>query len=118
MRIIVLLATALATAHAFANDVDPFGFEQEHQRASTLSRAEVLARLRSPDAATIDIDDQGRIVAAPSTRSRAEVAAEARAYAQQDHRFGEVGPYAPATVDLVPDHLAAIRNSAGLDATH
>ena len=27
-------------------------------------------------------------------------------------------PYAPATVDLVPDHLAAIRNSAGLDATH
>jgi hypothetical protein len=117
MRSIVLLAAALATAHAFANDVDPFGFEQEHHRASALTRAEVQARIRSPDAVTIKIDDQGRIVTAPSTRSRAEVAAEARAYARQDHRFGEIGPQVQATVDQVPDHLAGTRNTARLDVT-
>jgi hypothetical protein len=118
MRSIVLLAAALVTAHAFANDVDPFGFEHDHRRASALTRAEVQARIRSPEAVTIEIDDQGRVVTAPSTRSRAEVAAEARAYAQQDHRFGEVGPYAQATVDVVPDHLAGTRNSARPDVTH
>jgi hypothetical protein len=67
---------------------------------------------------TIEIDDQGRVVTAPSTRSRAEVAAEARAYAQQDHRFGEVGPQRQATVDQVPDDLAGTRDTARLEVTH
>ncbi len=118
MRSIVFLAAALATAHALANDVDPFGFEQEHRRASTLTRAQVQARISTPDALTIRIDDQGRVVTAPSTRSRAEVAAEARAYARRDHRFGDIGPDVQATAGHVSDRLAGTRDTEALDATH
>ena len=75
MRKFVLLASLLATTSVFANDVDPFGFEKEHF-SNTMSRADVMDRWAQPLVLGNKFDDVGRVVSPPSTKTRAEVAAE------------------------------------------
>ncbi|HUL65348.1 MAG TPA: hypothetical protein VLW55_12095 [Burkholderiaceae bacterium] len=75
MRKFVLLAALFATTSVFANDVDPFGFEKEHF-SGTMSRADVIDRWQQPLVLGNKFDDVGRVVSPPSTKTRAEVAAE------------------------------------------
>ena len=74
MKQLVPLAALLVSAAAFANDVDPFNFEKEHF-SSSMTREEATAR---PQAAAVsyDIDNDGRVITAPSTKTRAQVVAE------------------------------------------
>lgn len=75
MKQVVLLATLLVSASAFANDVDPFNFERQHFATSSMTRAEMRAQASAP-AGGIDIDNDGRVVTPPSLKTRAQVAAE------------------------------------------
>ena len=75
MKKFVLLASLLATTSVFANDIDPFGFEKEHF-SGTMSRSEALDRWQQPLVLGNKFDDVGRVVSPPSTKTRAEVAAE------------------------------------------
>jgi hypothetical protein len=75
MRKFVLLAALLATTSVFANDVDPFGFEKEHYSGS-MSRGDVMDRWQQPLILGNKFDDVGRVVSPPSTKTRAQVAAE------------------------------------------
>jgi hypothetical protein len=88
MKSIVFAAAVLVSGVALANDVDPNGFEKEHFQSSA-SRAEVIAELKAAQAkGLLPQGELGvKVVEQASTRSRAEVAAEARASA---HRYGEV----------------------------
>jgi hypothetical protein len=96
MKLSVLLASLLLSAGAFAHDVDPYGFEKEHF-TSAVSRSEAIDRAKAKTQTSIRIDDQGRAITAPSTKSRAQVDAEMREAARLGlMRYGEVGP-APAT---------------------
>lgn len=73
-----LLIALLAAAPAFANDIDPFGFEKEHF-VSSYSRAEVTADLeRAQRAGELPVAGEVgvRFVDAPSHKTRAQVAAE------------------------------------------
>lgn len=106
MRNLIFLAAALAATPALANDVDPFGFEREHRTAGTLTRAEVQALVRTPAPLSLAIDDQGRVVTTPSTRPRAEVAEDARAYVREGHRFGELGAGSLAAEGTAPLRMA------------
>lgn len=92
MNKLVLLASLLASTTVFAHDVDPNGFEKEHFTGS-MSRAEAIAQSKKPFVTSIRIDDQGRAITAPSTRSRAQVAAETREAARLGlMRYGEQSP--------------------------
>jgi hypothetical protein len=89
---LVLLASLLVSTSVFANDVDPNGFEKEHFNG-TMTRAEAIAQAKTARGPSIRIDDQGRAITAPSTKSRAQVAAEAREAARLGlMKYGEVGP--------------------------
>src|SRR5262245_34672713 len=77
--VVALAALAFGTV-ARANDVDPFGFEKEHF-VSSKARAEVAGDLRAARAAgelPVFGEIGVRLADAPSTRSRAQVAAETR----------------------------------------
>ena len=78
-RTVVLATLLIATSAALANDVDPFGFEEEHFQFSK-SRAEVVAELKAAQAADqMPVGELGvKPVETKSTRTRAEVAAETR----------------------------------------
>jgi hypothetical protein len=91
-----LLIALLAAAPAFANDVDPYGFEKEHFSA-TGSRAQVVRDLEQariagqlPVAGEIGV----RFIDAPSSKTREQVVAEtreARRLGLLENR-GELGP--------------------------
>ncbi len=88
MKTLVLLATLAVSGVAFANDVDPNGFEKQHFTASA-SRATVVAELKAAQAAgQMPVGELGvRVQPQASVKSRADVAAEART---STHRYGEV----------------------------
>ncbi len=88
-----LSALVVVSAPAFANDVDPFGFEKQAQSPSTMTRADVNAAMKQKAVITMKIDDQGRLITMPSVKSRAQVAAEAAAASRLGlNRFGEMEP--------------------------
>jgi GTP-dependent phosphoenolpyruvate carboxykinase len=96
MKQYILVASLLVSASAFAHDVDPNGFEKQHF-TSSVSRTEVIDRAKAKTQTSIRIDDQGRAITTPSTKSRAEVNAEMREAARFGlMRNGEVGAV-PAT---------------------
>jgi hypothetical protein len=73
-----LLIALLAAAPAFANDVDPFGFEKEHF-TGTHTRAEVAADLkRAQQAGEMPVAGEigVKFLDAPSRKTRAQVVAE------------------------------------------
>jgi len=78
MKQFVLIASMLVSASVFANDIDPMGFEQEHF-SSTMSRDEAAVRSNTPLTLGNKFDDVGRVASPPSTKTRAEVAAETQA---------------------------------------
>jgi hypothetical protein len=89
MKSIVLIASLLAASVAFANDVDPNGFEKQHAIASA-TRADVKADLKAAQQqALLPIGELGvKSIDMPSIKSRAEVAAEA---SKGSHSYGELG---------------------------
>jgi hypothetical protein len=95
-RTVVLAALLLVAASAFANDVDPFGFEKEHFQSSK-SRGEVKAELEDAQAIG-QLPVFGEIGVKPveiaSTKSRAQVVAETREAARLGllGGYGELGP--------------------------
>ena len=84
-----IAATLLVSATAQANDVDPNGFEKQHF-ISSATRAEVKADLKvAQQQGQLPVGELGvKVVDAPSTRTRAQVAAEARTSV---HSYGELG---------------------------
>ena len=86
---IVIAATLLVSSTAFANDVDPNGFEKQHF-ISSATRAEVKADLKvAQQQGQLPVGELGvKVVDAPSTKTRAQVAAEARTSV---HSYGELG---------------------------
>jgi hypothetical protein len=86
MKRLVLLASLLASTAVFANDIDPMGFEKEHF-SSTMSRDDAMAKSQAPLVLGNKFDDVGRVVSPPSTKTRAQVAAETL----QASRFGLMG---------------------------
>lgn len=88
MKTLILALSLAFSGAAFANDVDPNGFEKQHF-ASSASRAEVVADLKAAQAqGQLPQGELGvKVQTFASTKSRAEVAAEAR---NVSHRYGEV----------------------------
>ena len=88
MKTLVIAAALAFSGAAFANDVDPNGFEKQHFVTSA-SRAAVVADLKQAQAQGLLPTGELGVKVAPqgSTKSRAEVAAEAR---NTTHRYGEV----------------------------
>lgn len=80
MKSIAFVLAVVSSGVAFANDVDPFGFEKEHF-VSSKSRAEVKAD-RKVAQAKGELPRFGELgvqfADAPSIKSRAQVAAETR----------------------------------------
>ena len=87
--IYIAIAASLLASTAYANDVDPNGFEKQHFVTSA-SRADVVADLKAAQKqGLISVGELGaKVVAEPSSKSRDQVAAEARA---AKHVYGEVG---------------------------
>jgi len=116
MRQFVLLASLLVSTSVFANDVDPAGFEKEHFNAS-MTRADAIAQAKRALAPSIKIDDQGRAITAPSTKPRAQVAAETREAARLGLlKYGELGP-AQATAEQEQQITVAGLRAIGHSAT-
>lgn len=93
MQRLILAALMVAAAPAFANDVDPFGFEKEAKSPGVLMRADVTTAMKQKQVVTMRIDDQGRLITTPSVMSRAQVAAEAAAASRLGlNRYGEMQP--------------------------
>jgi hypothetical protein len=94
-RIAVLATLLIATSAAFANDVDPMGFEKEHFQFSK-SRAEVVADLRAAQAAgQMPVGELGvKPTEFKSAKTRAEVASETREAGKRGllGGYGELGP--------------------------
>lgn len=89
MKNLVIIASLLVSSVAFANDVDPNGFEKQHF-ISSATRAEVKADLKlAQQQGLLPVGELGvKVIAPQSTKTRAEVAAEAR---QVAHVYGELG---------------------------
>jgi Domain of unknown function (DUF4148) len=87
MKTAILFASLLVSSAVYANDVDPNGFEKQHF-VSSATRAEVVADLKAAQQqGLLPIGELGvKIIAEPSTKTRAQVAAEAR---QTMHVYGE-----------------------------
>lgn len=99
MKTTTLLVSLLLASPAFANDVDPFGFEKEHF-VSSKARAEVRAELQVARATgQLPVGELGvRFIDTPSTISRAQVTAETQAAARLGLlRYGEIGPVQATT---------------------
>lgn len=86
--VLAFAAALLVSTAAFAGDVDPNGFEKQHF-ASSATRAEVVADLKAAQAqGQLPTGELGvKFVAEPSTKTRAQVASEAR---NSTHSYGEV----------------------------
>jgi hypothetical protein len=117
-RLIFIAMFAAASAPVLANDVDPFGFEKEHA-PSSMTRAEAVAVAQKAQPVQMRIDDQGRLITSPSTKSRAQVAAEAAAAGRLGlHRFGDLGPVqltAEQDQEITLAGLRAIGQSGSLE---
>ena len=89
MKSIVILASLLVSTVAFANDVDPNGFEKQHF-VSSATRTEVKADLKvAQQQGQLPTGELGaKVIAEPSSKTRAQVAADAR---QSVHSYGELG---------------------------
>jgi hypothetical protein len=89
MKTAILFASLLVSTVAFANDVDPNGFEKQHS-ISSASRAEVIADLKvAQQQGQLPMGELGvKANDTLSTKTRAQVAAEAR---QSVHSYGELG---------------------------
>jgi len=117
MNKLVLLASLVAASSAFANDVDPFGFEQE-QSVGTLTRAEAIARSNAPNPHRMYIDDQGRLHTAPSVKSREQVRGETLAAARMGlTQYSVLGPVEPTAEQQREIELAGQRAVARSAAT-
>jgi len=96
MKSTLVLAALLVAGSAFANDIDPNGFEKEHFQFSK-SRAEVKADLKVAQA-TGQLPGFGEVgvrpIAEPSVKTRTQVAAETREAARLGllSGYGEAGP--------------------------
>ena len=109
MKPLVLLASLVAAAPAFANDVDPFGFEKEHF-VSTMTRAEALARSKASPRPAMYIDDAGRLHTPPSTKSREQVKAETlEAVRLGLTRYSVLGPVEPTAEQQLQIEFAGRR---------
>jgi hypothetical protein len=96
MKSTLVLAALLVAHSAFANDIDPFGFEKEHFQ-SAKSRAEVSADLKAAQVAgQLPAYGEGglRPIDEKSVKTRAQVAAETREAARLGllRSYGEAGP--------------------------
>ena len=94
MKSILVLAALLVATSAFANDVDPNGFEKEHFQFSK-SRSEVTTDLKVAQAkGELPVFGEIGVVPVPekSVKTRAQVAAETREAA----RLGLLGAYGEA----------------------
>jgi hypothetical protein len=89
MKTVLAFAAVLVSTAAFAGDVDPNGFEKQHFITSA-SRAEVAADLKvAQQQGQLPVGELGvKAISEPSTKSRAQVAAEARTFARS---YGELG---------------------------
>ena len=87
MKAVITLAALLVSTAALANDIDPNGFEKEHF-VSSASRADVKRDLQIAQMnGQLSYGEQGiKVIAEPSTKSRSQVAAEAR---DSKHTYGE-----------------------------
>ena len=87
MKNVLVLAALLVSTSVFAGDVDPNGFEKQHFQTSA-ARAEVKADLKvAQQLGQLPVGELGvKPLAQESTKSRAEVAAEAR---NSVHSYGE-----------------------------
>ena len=112
MKRTLILAALLATTSAFANDVDPFGFEKEHFQFSK-SRAEVVADLKVAQAAgELPIGELGvKPQDIKSVKSRAQVAAETREAGRLGllSRYGEQEPKRATPAQERQIELAGLR---------
>ena len=75
MKQYLVIASLLVSATAHANDVDPNGFDRQAFETSTPA-AQASAGSQAPGITGIDIDNDGRVVTAPSIKTRAQVQAE------------------------------------------
>jgi hypothetical protein len=95
MKSTLVLAGLLFASSAFANDIDPFGFEKQHFQFAK-SRAEVNAELKMAQA-TGQLPAYGEVGIRPSeeksVKTRAQVAAETR----EATRLGLLSSYGEAS---------------------
>jgi hypothetical protein len=103
MKNVLAIAALLLATSAYANDVDPFGFEKQHFQAAT-SRAEVKADLKAAQAAgQMPVGELGvKPAETKSTKTRATVAAEKREAVRLGllSGYGELGPKQDARVSV------------------
>jgi hypothetical protein len=113
MKATYLFLALLAASPAFANDVDPFGFEKQDV-ASTTSRAQVRAELnRARAAGQLPVTGEigVRFVDPPAQKTRAQIVAEtreARRLGLLDGR-GELGPIVATPEQQRQIELAGLR---------
>jgi len=113
MKSALVLAALLAASSAFANDIDPFGFEKEHFETSK-SRAEVTMDLQTARSAgqLLKFGDVGfQPAETPSIKTRAQVAAETREAARLGllGGYGEAGPKQATAAQEHQIELAGLR---------
>ena len=109
MKRLISLALLSVSATAFAHDVDPFGFEKQ-TLDSGLTRADVVANMQRPAPVSMKIDDQGRLITTPSTKSRAQVAAETQTALKMGLvRHGELGPVQATSAQEHAINVAGLR---------
>jgi hypothetical protein len=113
MKRALVLAALLAATSAFANDIDPFGFEKEHFQTSK-SHAEATADFKAAQAAG-QLPKYGEVGIQPaetkSTKTRSQVAAETREAARLGllSSYGEAGPKQPTADQEHQIELAGMR---------
>ena len=116
MKHTLVLAALLVASSAFANDIDPNGFEKQHFQFAK-SRVEVAANLKEAQA-TGQTPAFGEIGVRPleikSLKTRAQVAAEMREAAHLGllSGYGEAGPK-QATAEQ--EHLIETAGTRALD---
>jgi hypothetical protein len=109
---LALLASLLIGTAVYAHDVDPMGLEKDHFIVSSMTRAEAIALSKQARPVTIRIDDQGRAITLPSTKSRAQVAGEAREAARLGlMNYGALGPVQATAEQEQQITLAGLRAS-------
>jgi Domain of unknown function (DUF4148) len=110
-RTALIIASLLVSSTAFANDIDPFGFEKQ-VFVSTKSRAEVAADARQALAAgQISSGETVYVEYTPSTKSRTQVAAETKEAGRLGllASRGELGPVQPSAEQEQQIRVAGLR---------
>jgi hypothetical protein len=113
MKSTLVLAALLFANSAFANDIDPFGFENEHFQFAR-SRAEVSADLKVAQAMG-QLPAYGEVgirsIEEKSVKTRVQVAAETQEAARLGllSSYGEAGPKQATAEQEQQIHLAGLR---------